>query len=69
MEYDVITFDENGEVEDIILTEATTQELLETGYAMVNDESFKETYFIIVLNDEEWYVSKVVNYSGIKLHH
>ena len=69
MEYDKITFDEDGEVKDIILTEATTEELKQTGYAMVNDESYKETYFIIVLDDDSWYVSKVVNYSGIQLHH
>lgn len=69
MEYDKITFDENGEVKDIFLTEATTDELMQTGYAMVNDEYSNATYFIIILNEEEWYVTKAIDYSGIKLYH
>ena len=69
MEYDRITFDDNGEVVDIFLTEATTQELKETGYAMVNDESCKTTYFVIIIDDDDCYVAKAVDYSGIKLYH
>ena len=66
--FDKITF-LNGEVMDIELTEATTQELKETGYAMINDPETSETYFILVVGDlEEYYVCKSVDYAGIKLY-
>lgn len=66
---DNITFFKNGEVKGIILDEASTQELKETGYCMVNDPSTSETYFIIILDDDQWYVTKSVDYADIKLYH
>lgn len=36
---------------------------------MVNDPSTSETYFIIVIDDEQWYVTKSVDYADIKLYH
>lgn len=66
---DNITFFANGEVKSIVLDEASTQELQDTGYCMVNDPSTSETYFIIVIDDEQWYVTKSVDYADIKLYH
>lgn len=66
---DNITFFGNGEVKSIVLDEASTQELQDTGYCMVNDPSTSETYFIIVIDDEQWYVTKSVDYADIKLYH
>lgn len=66
---DNITFFANGEVKNIVLDEASTQELKETGYCMVNDPSTSETYFIIILDDDQWYVTKSVDYTDIKLYH
>lgn len=66
---DNITFFANGEVKSIVLDEASTQELQDTGYCMVNDPSTSETYFIIIIDDEQWYVTKSVDYADIKLYH
>lgn len=66
---DNITFFGNGEVKSIVLDETSTQELKETGYCMVNDPSTSETYFIIIIDDEQWYVTKSVDYADIKLYH
>lgn len=68
MKYDNILFDEDGEVKTIELSEATTQELQETGYAIVNRPNpTKETYFVIDLADGV-VVTKTINFKEIILN-
>lgn len=62
--YDDIKFDENGEVVQVDLTTATTEEIEQTDYAMVNDPETNDTYFVIKI-DDGWYLAKSVDYQVI----
>lgn len=65
---DSITFQEDGNVKSIVLDEKSTQELKETGYCMVNDPSTSDTYFICIVDNDMWFVTKAVDYKSIKLY-
>jgi hypothetical protein len=64
MEYDDIKLDEFGEIDSVNLSKETSNELEQTGYAMVNDPILSGQYFIIKV-DDGYYLTKAVGFNII----
>lgn len=62
---DEITLDESYNIDKIKLSKMTTEELNQTGYAMVNDNTLSGQYFVIKV-DDGYYLTKAIGFHIIE---